>query len=203
MDAAGPEVSVAQPPDFPRWAPLNQSLFLSSAVLLEGHLLAAHTDRATMSHGLEARFPFLDHHIVEWCASLAPRLKLRGLEEKWLLRRVAQGLLPPALARRRKKMFLAPFGTPFLSETAPDAVRASLAREVLARQGYFDPDAVGAWVRELRELTVAHPGGFWWGYLARPRHRARMLLLGMGVTFVVSTGIWHARFLGDRTGQRA
>jgi len=50
-----------------------------------------------MAHAVEGRFPFLDHRVVAFAAGLPPRLKLRGLTEKYLLRRSVGRDLPPAL----------------------------------------------------------------------------------------------------------
>lgn len=64
-------------------------------------------DRMTMAHGLEARVPFLDLRLVEWAFRLPPFMKLHGPArvEKWVLRRLGEGLLPRAVLERRKVKF--------------------------------------------------------------------------------------------------
>ena len=47
-----------------------------------------------MAHSLEVRVPFLDHHVVEYCARIPAGLKVRGLTSKYLLKRAARDLLP-------------------------------------------------------------------------------------------------------------
>jgi asparagine synthase (glutamine-hydrolysing) len=59
-------------------------------------------DRASMAHSLEVRVPFLDHHLVEWCARLPPSLKVRRLTTKVLLKRAARGLLPDEIVDKPK-----------------------------------------------------------------------------------------------------
>lgn len=70
-------------------------------------------DRMTMAHGLEARVPFLDLEVVQWAFRLDPSVKLRGAEpiEKWVLRKAAEGLLPPAVLARKKAKFAHGTGT--------------------------------------------------------------------------------------------
>ena len=50
--------------------------------------LLVKVDIATMAVSLEARSPFLDHHVIEFAASLPQNLKLRGLTRKYLLKKV-------------------------------------------------------------------------------------------------------------------
>ena len=53
--------------------------------------LLVKVDIATMAVSLEARSPFLDHHVIEFAASLPQNLKLRRLTSKYLLKKgVAQ-----------------------------------------------------------------------------------------------------------------
>jgi asparagine synthase (glutamine-hydrolysing) len=64
-------------------------------------------DRMSMAHGLEVRVPFLDIDLVSYAFGMDTKLKLHGDEqtEKWILRRVAQELLPDDTAWRRKAKF--------------------------------------------------------------------------------------------------
>jgi asparagine synthase (glutamine-hydrolysing) len=86
--------------------------------------LLVKVDIATMANSLEARSPFLDHHVMEFAASLPAKYKLRGLTTKYLLKRVLQKLLPAENIERRKMGFGVPIGhwlrgklQPFLRET--------------------------------------------------------------------------------------
>ena len=109
--------------------------------------LLVKVDIATMANSLEARSPFLDHHVIEFAASLPEQFKLRGLTTKYLLKRMLKQLLPAENLDRRKMGFGVPIGhwlrgklQPFLRETL--LAEASLAR------GIFRPEAV----RQLVEL---------------------------------------------------
>jgi len=75
------------PEEFARWHPLSQAQYLETAFLLPGYILSSQGDRMAMAHGVEGRFPFLDHRVVELAARIPPRMKLKGLREKHILRR--------------------------------------------------------------------------------------------------------------------
>ena len=68
--------------------------------------LLMYADKLSMAHGLELRVPYLDKEIVEYVERLPARFKVRNGAGKWLHRQVAQGYLPPALLKRRKRGFL-------------------------------------------------------------------------------------------------
>ncbi len=64
-------------------------------------------DNMTMAWGLEARVPFLDHHLVELAAQMPPELKLAS-EGKHVLKQIARGLVPDAVIDRKKGYFPMP-----------------------------------------------------------------------------------------------
>ena len=64
-------------------------------------------DNMTMAWGLEARVPFLDHHLVELAASCPPELKLKH-EGKGVLKEIARGRIPDAVIDRPKGYFPMP-----------------------------------------------------------------------------------------------
>lgn len=131
------------PADYRHWAPLCQAQYLETTGLLSSYLLSSQGDRMATAHGIEARFPFLDPPLVELAARMPPRLKLKGLNEKYLLKRAAAGLVPESVTRRSKQPYRAPDAEAFFgANTHSDEVRALLSRERLARDGLFDPDRV-------------------------------------------------------------
>jgi asparagine synthase (glutamine-hydrolysing) len=174
--------------DLARWDGLNRSLYVSSRVIMAGHLLAAHGDRAMMANSVEGRYPFLDRSVQEFLARVPPRLKTGWRTEKTILRRAMRGLLPGEVLRRRKKQFLAPAGTPFVGPEAPAYARELLSERALAESGFFDAAKVRAAVRRLEELKPA---------LATDRGDSLRLsgpviertVLGMAVTFALTTQV--------------
>ncbi len=102
-----------------------------------------------MARSLEARVPFLDHGLAELTAAVPPHIALRGLQEKALLRRAVQDLLPAEIARRKKRGMTAPVHE-WLAGTLPEFAEELLSPRALAEKGYFVPKAVATLLREHR-----------------------------------------------------
>ncbi|WP_435011903.1 asparagine synthase (glutamine-hydrolyzing) (plasmid) [Tundrisphaera lichenicola] len=77
------------------------------AVLLPDDYLVK-VDRASMAHGLEVRPPLVDHEMMELAARVPSRWKVRDGQTKWILKRVARGLVPEAILDRPKRGFEIP-----------------------------------------------------------------------------------------------
>jgi asparagine synthase (glutamine-hydrolysing) len=104
----------------------------------------ARIDRLTMAHSVEARVPFLDHKLVNFCYSLPPDYKLNGLMEKYILREVIRQDLPEALANRRKggKKGTQAITQPWYEEGLQALVQCYLSPERTRQRGIFMPQAV-------------------------------------------------------------
>jgi asparagine synthase (glutamine-hydrolysing) len=101
------------------------------------------------ANSVEGRFPFLDHRVVEFCSQLPPRFKLRGLEEKHILKRSARELLPREIWQRRKQPYRAPIHPALLAESF-DYVASLLSHEAVREGGVFNPEAVARLVRKCQ-----------------------------------------------------
>lgn len=130
------------PLHLPEWTPLAQDQWIEMRTLLAGYLLSSQGDRMLMAHSIEGRFPFLDSEVVDLAARLPDGMKLRGLDEKHVLKRVAEGLLPASVARRTKQPYRAPDALALTSKAARDYASEALGRRAVERAGVFDPDAV-------------------------------------------------------------
>jgi len=104
--------------------------------------LLVKVDIATMAVSLEARSPFLDHHVIEFAASLPQNLKLRRLTGKYLLKKILRKLLPTENLTRRKMGFGVPIGHWFRGKMQPFLREVILSEKALGR-GLFRPEAVG------------------------------------------------------------
>jgi asparagine synthase (glutamine-hydrolysing) len=98
--------------------------------------LLVKVDIATMAHGLEGRSPMLDHHFVEFAASLPSHLKLNGKVTKYILKRAVRELVPAQTIDRPKKGFSVPMRK-WLREDLREMVNDVLLDGRLARRGYF------------------------------------------------------------------
>jgi asparagine synthase (glutamine-hydrolysing) len=167
------------PPAFAGWSALERAAHLELTTLLAPNLLAAQGDRVAMAHGVEGRFPFLDHRVFELAARLAPERKLGpGLREKAALRDLAQRLLPRAVVERPKQPYRAPEVAPFFGDDAPAWVEERLEARALDAVGIFDPARVAGLLRRCRTGKASN-------------FREGMALVG-----ILSTQVWHERFCG-------
>jgi asparagine synthase (glutamine-hydrolysing) len=117
-------------------------------------------DIASMANSLEVRSPLLDHHVMELAASLSPRLKLRGLTGKHILRELLRDDLPPAVLGRRKMGFGVPIERWLRSELREMAYDLLLDGTARAR-GYFRPNVVREWLDSHAEGRANHHSQLW------------------------------------------
>jgi asparagine synthase (glutamine-hydrolysing) len=109
--------------------------------------ILAKVDRASMAYSLEARVPLLDHRIVEFAGRLPLAYKVRGQNQKFLLKRVLHRLLPRKLVDRPKMGFGVPLDRWFRDELR-SLVREYLDGARIRREGYFLADGVETMVGE-------------------------------------------------------
>ena len=87
--------------------PVDRMLFMDFNQYLPDDLLVK-MDIASMANSLEVRSPFLDHELIEFCASLPSRFKVQKGARKYILKRSMEGKLPPDIINRQKKGFSMP-----------------------------------------------------------------------------------------------
>lgn len=110
-------------------------------------------DRASMASGLESRVPLLDHRIIEFMATLPPRLKFRGGELKYLLKRAAGDVVPPAVLARKDKMgFPVPFHL-WTRGSSRDYVHDLLLSSRTRERGIYDVAGVSQLLQHEREFS--------------------------------------------------
>ena len=166
----------ALPDDFSRWSALNRAAYLEMKTLLASYLLSAQGDRVALAHGVEGRFPFLDHRLFELAAALPTRSKLCGLREKEILRRWARNVVPASVRERTKQPYRAPDIPAFFGSGMPDYVAEALDAPAVSRAGLFDPPAVEALVARCRS------------------GRATSVRESQGLVGILSAQLWHEQF---------
>lgn len=133
-------------------------------------------DRTSMAVGLEAREPLLDSALVRFAARLPERMRVRGTQGKWLLKRTMELLLPHDILYRPKQGFVVPLTEWFRGPLAAEATRIC-SSERLLQGGYFDRDA-------LREIAGRHisrrsdHGRILWQLLVLEKSLERLDLVG-------------------------
>src|SRR5436189_1886093 len=173
------ELRAGLPAEFPGWSALNRAAYLEMVTLLSPYLLSSQGDRMSLAHGVEGRFPFLDHRLFEFAARLPTRSKLRGLREKDILRRWARDVVPPAVVERPKQPYRAPDIPAFFTPEMVWYARELLDEPALARTGLFDARSVAGLVRRCREV-----GGDTVGFRENQAFVA-----------ILSTQLWYHQFM--------
>jgi asparagine synthase (glutamine-hydrolysing) len=177
----------ALPPEFGRWDTLARAQYLEVVTLLSGYLISSQGDRMLMAHSVEGRFPFLDSEVMEFCNGLPPRYKLAGLNEKYILKRAAEGRVPGKIIHRSKQPYRAPDAVSFVEPGAPSYVEDLLSESALRDAGIFDPRAA----RGLLEKCRMRAGD-------SPKDMVFSNADNMGIVGLLSTQLLHRHFiLGD------
>ena len=141
--------SVALPQNFGRWNLLERAQYLEIAAFMSTYLLSSQGDRVAMAHSVEGRFPFLDYRVAEFAGRLPARLRLRGLRDKYLLRKLGASLLPAEIWNRPKKPYRAPIHRSFFNAHESPYVREMLSAAALRESGLFNPLAVEKLVAKI------------------------------------------------------
>lgn len=152
------------PLSYQAWDSFSRAQYLETAYLLPGYILSSQGDRVAMAHSVEGRFPFLDYRLVEFASALPPILKMRGLNEKHLLKRFASSLLPASVVRRTKQPYRAPEINSFFDLSKGrfrhEYVEDLLSAARVAEYGVFSPAAVQRLVAKIkaRQATSVRDG---------------------------------------------
>lgn len=130
---------------------LNDTLKLEFESQLPENMLHK-ADRMTMAHGVEARVPFLDHRLVEFSEKIPTNLKLKGLTEKYILRKAMKPLLPKQVFNRKKQRFYVPIDR-WLAKDLKPMTDELLSPNALRDSGVFQNHAV----QRIRERYESAP----------------------------------------------
>ncbi len=137
-------------------------------------------DKMSMAASVEARVPLLDNSLIDWALRLDPRHKVRGLEGKVLLKRLARKLLPREVVDRPKVGFTVPLAPWFRNELRELLADTLLSPACLGR-GYFEPAILRGYVED---------------HLAGRRDRSRELWT------LLTLELWHRQWI-DRAPERS
>lgn len=132
------------PEAFCQWDFFSRAQYLEGSFLLPGYLLSSQGDRVAMAHSVEGRHPFLDHRVVEFSMRVPPRLKMKVLNEKYLLKRAFGHLVPSSVRQRPKQPYRAPDAISFFDPVTGRA-RHPYVEEMLS-------------VERVREYGIFHAG---------------------------------------------
>jgi len=132
-----------------------------------------------MSQSVEVRYPFLDNDVFDFLAGIHPDWKLKGFQDKYLLRLVAERWVPKDVAWRRKAMFRAPLNSFFLDGQLPYTDQL-LSEESIRKTGYFDYEAIKKWRQS---------------YASTPQIFHKRDAVEMGLVGALATQLWHHTYI--------
>jgi asparagine synthase (glutamine-hydrolysing) len=132
-------------------------------------------DRMSMANSVEARPPFLDHKLWEYCAPLPLEFKFGPTGNKLLLREGMKGILPESILNQPKRGLAAPHAK-WLRNPLPKWAAEAVHPTALQDSGYFEP-------AEVERLFASHRNG-----------RADLSRLLMGI---LTTQLWHDKFIAN------
>jgi asparagine synthase (glutamine-hydrolysing) len=158
--------------------PLDSFLLLESQTRMTD-FINFEVDRMSMANSVEARPPFLDHHLWEFCATLPPEYKLGSNGNKLLLRAGMKGKLPDAVVSRPKRGLATPHAKWWRSAHLPAWAEEAMHPSAIESCGYFDSS-------EVKRLREEHQTG--------NADHSRLL---MGV---LTTQLWHDEFIHATAG---
>jgi asparagine synthase (glutamine-hydrolysing) len=164
------------PKDFMTWTPLQQAQYLEVETLFSNYLLSSQGDRVSMAASIECRYPFLDYDLVEFANSIPDNKKIMGLNEKYIVKKLAKKYVPEMIVKRKKFPYRAPIN---ISELMKDEyVRHMINSERLRQYGIFNPSSVEKFLSAAALKQI-------------PNERDCMLLMG-----ILTTQILYDEFVG-------
>jgi asparagine synthase (glutamine-hydrolysing) len=107
-------------------------------------------DRMSMANSLEVRCPFSDQDLVEFAIGLPEKMKLRGLDTKWIVKEAMRGILPAEILRKKKMGFSPPLPKWINRELKP-LIGCMLDPATIERRGIFRPDSVARLLQDHSE----------------------------------------------------
>lgn len=160
-----------------QWHNFNKAQYIEAKTLMSGYLLCSQGDRMLMANSVEGRFPFLDHHVIEFANKIHPNLKMKVLNEKYILKKAMKNYLPESIIKRYKQPYRAPDIPAFITSGSAEYTNDLLSRDMIDKYGYFDGKKVEYFMKKVRQGRAIGA-------------KDNMAFVGM-----LSTQIWHQLFI--------
>lgn len=127
---------------------LCRAQYIESKTLMSGYLLNSQGDRMLMKNSVEGRFPFLDHRLIEFANKLPPHIKMKAMNEKYILKKAMSRHLPPEIIARSKQPYRAPDVNTGSNRLAGEEFQYYLSDSMLQEVGVFSPARVSMLVKK-------------------------------------------------------
>ena len=178
-----PYASLAErlPKSFNTRDTFSKAQFLEMDIFLSNYLLSSQGDRVGMGNSIELRVPFLDHRVIEFAAKLPAHWKVKGLNEKYILKEAFKDLVPENIRIRPKQPYRAPIKESFLTDDSDSFIQDLLSEDAINRSGYFDAKKVSF----LRKK------------FSKESKQAVNEVQNMALIGILSTQLLHKQFIED------
>ena len=173
------QVRRSLPEGFERADDFSRAQYLEMAIFLSNYLLSSQGDRVAMAHSVEIRLPFLDPRVMDFMARVPSKWKILGLNEKHILKKSFEGILPKEITGRPKNPYRAPIKQSLLNEKTAEYTKEALSEKSLKETGLFDVGKVSKLLRKAQAVD-------------NPSEIDSMALVG-----VLSSQIVHRQFVQD------
>jgi asparagine synthase (glutamine-hydrolysing) len=130
------------PAEFADYDVFSKAQLLEMDIFLSNYLLSSQGDRVGMGNSIELRLPFLDYRVIEFAAKLPAHWKLKGLNEKYILKEAFKDAIPKSIGTRPKQPYRAPIREAFPTDVAGSYIHDLLSENTLRKYGYFDAKKV-------------------------------------------------------------
>jgi asparagine synthase (glutamine-hydrolysing) len=147
------QVRQSLPEAYERADDFSRAQYLEMAIFLSNYLLSSQGDRVAMAHSVEIRLPFLDPRVMDFMARIPSKWKILGLNEKYILKKSFEEILPKEITSRPKNPYRAPIKESLLNAGTAEYTKESLSAESLNEAGLFDAGKVAKLLQKAR--TVA------------------------------------------------
>ena len=169
------ELRALLPTEFTSWDVMAKAQYLECRLFLSNYLLSSQGDRMSMANSVEARYPYLDHRVVELANRMPASVKMKGLREKTALKKCVEKRLPQEVLQRPKY----PYRAPALSLTPVS--KAAISETRLKDSALWDRDLVKLLLEKALNSTEAQA----------PLSEADQ----MAVSGVLTSQIFHSIFI--------
>jgi asparagine synthase (glutamine-hydrolysing) len=134
---------------------LSKAQVLEMGIFLSNYLLSSQGDRVAMANSLEIRLPFLDYRVIDFAFRLPAKWKIKGLNEKYILKRSSAGLIPEEIRTRAKQPYRAPIREAFFGDKSGSYVKELLSQDYVKHVGYFHEKKINRLLAKYQKSNVS------------------------------------------------
>jgi len=170
------ELKERLPESFDGWDYLSRAQYLEMTIFLSNYLLSSQGDRVAMAHSVETRLPYLDYRLMEFMGRVPSKWKIKVLNEKYILKKAFEGILPERIINRPKHPYRAPVREGLLRGDV-SYIREMLSEHSLEETRLFNVSKVKKLLKKLRNTYQANE------------------LEGMALTGILSSQLLYYQFI--------